>query len=367
MESLARSARKQTFVYYTNRRHIFVGLFFILLSILLVCSEYASGFEIVRDGKATTVIVIPDKAIDCVQRAAEELQYNVKEASDATLEIIRESAMPQTNQGCIYLGVCEATKRTGIITDKLTHNGFIIKTAGSDLFLAGRDTDGSWRENNWPQERGTLLAVYYFLDNHMGVRWLWPGKLGEVIPKTSDIIVNKLDKTVALPMISSRFGAPQFDVGWSNKQSQKQFAENEDLWMNRQFFYWNTSASAYHSFEKYWERFHKSHPEYFNMLPDGTRRFDLHYTAGGSPEYISMCISEPNLWKQIIEDWKATRTKDNPNIYISENDTAGRCCCSKCMSWDVPDPELNIPWNKRLEYAKRDFANESDGWYNNLL
>ena len=82
--------------------------------------------------------------------------------------------------------------------------------------------------------------------------------------------------------------------------------------------------------------------------------------------YISMCVSEPNLWNQIIEDWKATRTKENPNIYVSENDTPGRCCCPRCMSWDVPDKELNIPWDKRLEYARRDFANKSDGWYTNL-
>jgi len=36
------------------------------------------------------------------------------------------------------------------------------------------------------------------------------------------------------------------------------------------------------------------------------------------------------------------------------------------MSWDVPDPQLDIPWDKRLEYARRDFADTADGWYTNL-
>ena len=63
-----------------------------------------------------------------------------------------------------------------------------------------------------------------------------------------------------------------------------------------------------------------------------------------------------NFWNQIIEDWKATRTKKYPNIYVSENDTPGRCCCPRCMSWDVPYKELGIPWDQRLDYAKKAFT-----------
>ena len=47
-----------------------------------------------------------------------------------------------------------------------------------------------------PAETGTLLAVYNFLDCQMGVRWLWPGKLGEVVPKVSTIRIGNLDQTV---------------------------------------------------------------------------------------------------------------------------------------------------------------------------
>ena len=33
------------------------------------------------------------------------------------------------------------------------------------------------------QEYGTANAVYTFLQDHLGVRWLWPGELGEDVLK----------------------------------------------------------------------------------------------------------------------------------------------------------------------------------------
>ncbi|OHB48419.1 MAG: hypothetical protein A2Y10_00355 [Planctomycetes bacterium GWF2_41_51] len=335
-------------------------LFFVLLS-------YAHGFDIVTNGKPAAVIVIPDKAVDCVKRAAHELQYYVKEASGANLDIVNESVLTNKKQrSCIFLGDCKATAQANIIKTKPPRNGFIIKSIGSNLFLTGQDTPYEWYIFDAPTNTGTLLAVYNFLDNQLGVRWLWPGKLGEVVPKASNIRIERINQTITPPLISSRFYAYSWKAGWANQQISEQFKKDEDIWQQRHYFSWDPSVSAKHSFETYWERFNKTHPEFFNLLPDGTRRSDPHYVGGGSPMYISMCISEPNLWNQIVEDWKASRTPQNPNIFVSENDTPGRCCCPRCMSWDVPDKSLHIPWDKRLEYAKRDFANASDGWYKNL-
>ncbi len=348
----------------SKRKWLIVGL--ILIVVVSASSSSAAALDIVRDGKARVAIVIPDETVKKVQRAAKELQYHVQEASGATLDIVRESAEFPAKQGSIYLGACRATKQAGIVTDKLSRNGFLIKTVGKDIFLVGRDTAGPWTANNWPNEHGTLQAVYNFLDRQMGVRWLWPGKLGEVIPKRSTISVGKLDETIKLPLISSRYYMHSWDDGWSNKQVSKQFNKAEKLWEQRHYFSWDSRVRGIHSFQTYWERFNQSHPEYFNLLPDGTRRSDPHYIGGGNPIYISMCVSEPGLWRQIVEDWKTNRTKENPHLYIGENDTPGRCCCPRCMSWDVPDPKLDIPWEKRLEYAKRDFAKKADGWYKNL-
>ena len=113
---------------------LIAGLALIAMLLPNLSCAAGAGVDIVRDGKAIAVIVIPDKAIDSVQRAAWELQYHVKEASGATLEIVAESAEPQTKQGRIYLGVCKTTRQVGIVTDKLTRNGFIIKTVGKNIY-----------------------------------------------------------------------------------------------------------------------------------------------------------------------------------------------------------------------------------------
>src|SRR5690606_35932797 len=56
------------------------------------------------------------------------------------------------------------------------------------LVIAGRDRwDPSRMEgrprrsvvNGVQQEYGTANAVYTFIQEHLGVRWLWPGELGE--------------------------------------------------------------------------------------------------------------------------------------------------------------------------------------------
>ena len=52
-----------------------------------------------------------------------------------------------------------------------------------------------------------------------------------------------------------------------------------------------------------------------------------------------MCVAEPGVWRQKVADWAARRTPQCPYIDASENDTAGKCLCDKCLAWDEPDPE----------------------------
>ncbi|MGN6418276.1 MAG: DUF4838 domain-containing protein [Pseudobacter sp.] len=51
---------------------------------------------------------------------------------------------------------------------------------GNNLFLAGKTA------------RAALYATYTFLQDHLGVRWLWPGETGEFIPKQTTVSINSL-------------------------------------------------------------------------------------------------------------------------------------------------------------------------------
>ncbi|MFH1616509.1 MAG: DUF4838 domain-containing protein [Planctomycetota bacterium] len=327
--------------------------------------QSVTRFSLVQKGQPTSLIIVPDNAFESVQQAAKELQYHIKQASGAELEIISESNIKATCLNKIFLGNCTELQKKGISTGKFARNGFLIKKDCRNLFMAGNDTAGNWLDGK--TSVGTLFAVYEFLDQKIGVRWLWPGKSGEVIPQILDIDIEDLDILVTLPILHSHWRTDSKwligNEGWHNLEIRNQFFHDQQVWLRRHRF--GSALNCPHAFTEYWRRFGGIHPEYFNMLPDGTRRPDPLYFDGAG-DIVSMCAAEPVLWKQIVEDWKSKRTEDNPYLNANENDTFGKCVDRKCMAWDVQGPGLTIPWNKRFEYAKKAFENGEDNWHRHL-
>jgi Domain of unknown function (DUF4838)/Glycosyl hydrolases family 2, sugar binding domain len=340
------------------------------------------AMDIVRDGKPQATIVIPDAGSELVREAAGELQYHIQKATGAKLLIIKESFRP-INKSCIFLGATKAAQEAGINTKKLEPNGFVIKLVGESFFMVGDDVSGRcgyrWnlrRKTKSPAKRekvfgslhanwnrvGTLFAVYEFLEKHLSVRWLWPGKLGELIPKTRDIVIAKWNQTGKPALVHSRWrdsGHVNKKIGWKSPKAHMQFNENQSKWLRRHRFAMGVNQDRGHTFVRYWKKIGKSHPEYFNLLPNGTRRPD------GYSGNVAMCVSQPKLWKEIIRKWQE-RYEPGQIIGATENDTNGKCTCSACMAWDEPDPALKFPYEQRLKYAKKAFdANEVE-WESNL-
>ena len=86
-----------------------------------------------------------------------------------------------------------------------------------------------------------------------------------------------------------------------------------------------------HAFTQWWDKHAKTHPEYFNLLPDGSRRSDPSY-HGGSARLISMSVGEPAFQQAVVDHWLRTRSPARPWIDCSENDTPGRCVCREWAS-----------------------------------
>jgi hypothetical protein len=292
-----------------------------------------------------------------------ELQYHVERATGAKLPILQESQRPANAPDTIYIGNCKTTEQHGIHPEQLKPNASVTRSIGSDLFLAGSDGDGSPIQDY--VRGGSLFAVYSLLEDHMGVRWLWPGKLGEVIPARTDFAVSNLNERHAPALIHSRLrfggvflGPPE---AWADPTDRGRYIQDAVVWMRRHHFSRSVSLDIKHSFSGYWARFGKDHPEYFNLLPDGTRRADPLY-VDGDPQFISMNVSEPGLWRQIISDWKAHRTPFEPYIDASENDTMGKDLSPRSLEWDVQDTSLRYPWLQRVQRAKQAFDRKDPLW-----
>ncbi len=317
-------------------------LLFIVLAGL--CAREADAVELVREGKAVATIVVPAQPLAVESYAARELQYHVERATGAKLPIVAEGA-EHGSKSRVYLGNCVATANIHLDPSSLPGNSYIVKSVGEDLYILGRDGRGDPLDRD--THEGTLFGVYDILEDDMQVRWLWPGQLGEVIPHRDNLAL-----APAEGIVRPRLWFKEWRGGSS---------ESERIWLKRQRFGRSIQPSYGHSFGKYWERFGQTHPEFFNMLPDGTRRLDP--TGEGGPEWVHMCVSEPGLARQIIADWRERGAPEFLNV--CENDGWAGCACSNCLAWDEPDSDNPVSFDKRLEAAQRAFAGQEgrrDEW-----
>ena len=180
------------------------------------------------------------------------------------------------------------------------------------------------------QDYGTANAVYSFIQDQLGVRWLWPGE--EDLVKRERIAIASYEQRYH-PQIRSRGGMfVKLSLG-DNKEGP------DELWARFQRVQLDSmDVSGGHGFGDWWEMYGKTHPEYFAAAPDGTRT-----ALAANPRNTKICESNPAVWKQWLEDTTAL-VNSNPLvrvINVSPNDgyTSGHCTCANCLAWDDPRGE----------------------------
>ncbi len=333
-------------------KYIIGGILFICIFIAVPLSK--AGLIIVKNGKPHAVIVIPKSPSYISSRAAYELQEYVKKIAGVTLPIYTEDEIALKGDlfwfdryvPLILVGPCKMTKQFGIDIDKLPYEGFYIKTKNNRLILAGRDiTKGNMpRQAKWQDwriqhhSRGTLWAVYTFLEDYLGVRWLWPGDLGEVIVKRKDIVIkelNRMDKP-AFPIrhfyttgCAGGYLYGYWRVGLSKDAYRKMWTEVDD-WLEHQKFggsleFWPCPLFDDRFVEKYADK----HPEWFALQPNGKRA--NHPTFKNRPR---MCLSNDELLKVVVktinDDFDKYPDKWGVMLCLADVSPEKFCCCEKC-------------------------------------
>lgn len=330
--------------------------------------------DIVSSGVGMTAIIYPDGGDPA---AAEELQYHIEQATGAVLSLHQEAGAPGGFDGLIYVGNCDTTAAAGIDGSALGANGYVIRNVGPDLFLAGDDSAGPiFGDLHTNDTRvGTLLAVYRFIEDNLDVQWLWPGPSGEIIPTRTDLVAANINITDKPTLMHTRmrdwgvtgswgwgsYGNGSHD-GWSSGSARDTFLENQSRWMRRHGFCQGIDLDYGHSYVTWWDTYGVSNPEYFNELPDGTRRPDPYWW--NAPSLIAMCMAQPALHDKIVTDWIAGGANSWINVW--KNDTGSKCVCDLCMAWDVEPNDFEAtygyPWANRLTEATARFNAQIRGW-----
>jgi len=141
-----------------------------ILVVFMACagSFFASAEDLVRDGQALGVVVVPEGASQQLRQSSERLQEYIEKSTGAKLPIVTEAG----DAPAIHLGGTELVKKAGLLKEDVGRDGFLLKRIDPKNFAIVGNTD-------W----GTEFGVYDFLERYLGVRWLAATDLFTEVPK----------------------------------------------------------------------------------------------------------------------------------------------------------------------------------------
>lgn len=270
---------------------------------------------------------------------AEEIAWHLREMSGAEISV--SDRVPKTGPAVVL---------TGRPDDESEESS--IRTDGDRVYLSGAGA-------------GLSHAVTYFLEQ-LGVRYLFPGRLGKIIPKRLSIVYPQTEWSFrpTLRVRGMRGGPVGEPAKWRARNLKSTLALGLDPEAyrqavnaryldrigNRDFFAWHglrdnpdcfgangKSKAKYkwgHSFK--WtedKNFSTEHPEFCALQPDGTRE-----VKNGRWDRACFCLSNPDFVKRTIEetikDFDRRVGKMAIAIGLPDGGGGSHCMCARCRSLD---------------------------------
>jgi len=284
--------------------------FLLALAVGLVCVSAQAKVPIAAGGTARCLIVTQPGATPAERYAATELAIALQEITGATFET-REVSGPAPHPAIIIgLGPTASTIFPELDNSKFASEEYVIRTRGNQLLLAGG------------RPRGTLYAVYRFLQEELGVRWYTPWFTK--MPKHSNLSIGGLNKR-GQPAFEYRdpFWFPAFDGDWAARNGSNSQTARLKEHHGGQITYKGFVHTFYPLVPP--DPYFKAHPEWFSLVKG--RRVG---------EKAQLCTTDPQLREFIVERVKAW-LRESPEagiISVSQNDHAGACECARCAAVD---------------------------------
>jgi len=288
-----------------NIRLLLVALLFAMTGPLR--STAFPALRIVENGKSGYTILLDSDASPSEKHAAQEFQHFLKEMSGCTLSISSSASAKM-----ILVGGGKVLNKLapGLDIGSLGKEGFVIQTKGPHLVLAGG------------RQRGTLYAVYTFLEDYLGCRW-YSSKVTR-IPKKKVIEIPSINVTQKpIPEYRETFYSDAFDGDWAarNKSNSHSARLQEKHGGKVRYSHFVHTFYSLVPPAKYFDE----HPEYFALVKGRRRR-----------SRAQLCLTNPDVLRIVIEGVKRWIAQDpQADIYsVSQNDCAGWCECPDCKAID---------------------------------
>lgn len=263
-------------------------------------------------------VVVADDANAVQRAAAAEMANYAGRIVGHKMEMLEVSKLAEDAPGLtFFVGDGAAQVALGKSPKPWKTEEWMLRSVPRGLVIAGDDGAGDpWSIRT---AAGSMLAVYTLLEDHLGVRWFWPGEFGDHVPQNSAALVPWLDERR-----QPAFEIRSVELGYSSIYHTDAFSDASRRWARRARLGWVKSAVFGHSWEAAFDfrkgETFKQHPEWFALV-NGVRR---------PPQ---MCTTHPDVIARMV-DYVLTGKQDIMNI--SPSDGGGFCECERCRSLDVP-------------------------------
>ncbi|MBI3922667.1 MAG: DUF4838 domain-containing protein [Armatimonadetes bacterium] len=294
---------------------------------------------IARGGRAEAVIVVAKGAGKPEQHAAAELAGFLGQVTGAKFSVTHQ---PEHGRSNLLVGPQAARLvDPNFSTDGLGCDGIVLRTAGSNLILAGGEP------------RGTLYAVYTFLEDYVGCRW-WTPQVS-TIPRKPDLTLGKFSRRYVPPMehreilIAPTTLDPDWSVrnkcvgelhGYGHFEIMAERGGTRKAWPNGHSFYTVLPP----------EKYFAEHPEWYSLI-DGKR-------TATPRDHSSLCLTNGEMLTAFLRNTKAEvgRVKDlypsgTEYVSVSAEDDSGYPCRCQCDACVAAEREEGGPSGLALRFA----------------
>ena len=314
------------------------GLF---LSVFLFTFFQTSAADLVKNGKSTSFILLPQNADKVKKHAAKELAYFIKKQTGAEIKIT-DSPVPGNTVIRFRLADDKNLKIDDAALSKaiqnIRHDGFIIHSGKDFVTIIAKE------------KRGFIYGAYRILTDFGDIYWLFPGEYGEFIPEKKSFTVPEMCKNYNPAFSQRKFrlnggsGWTPETYDWLMRNGLQLFVSKNALWGPR-FDYMAERDAIYNDGDgglvpimgsskgyvpKVWEEIRKKNPEYF-----GFRNGKYCKPMESQP-----CTSNPAV-KELILKHTLERLAKYPadrkvNWTMSNDDHTNWCECKNCLALDDP-------------------------------
>lgn len=269
---------------------------------------------IAKGGQAVPVITVAADASLPERHAAEELAALLKQVTGAEFAIKLSTEAGQNPQIAVGPGAAKALA-PNLSLDGLGADGIVIQAVLPNLILTG----------GVGAPRGTLYAVYTFLEDQVGCRWWSRGE--STIPSKPTLAVPGDLAVRFVPVLERRDQCfvEGFDPDWSVRNKYNGWCGPGDDEARGGIL--GFAGPGCHTFfqmippKEYFEK----HPEWFSEI-DGKR----------TAEASQLCLTNPEVLVFVIAKCKEWLRANPKAVFVSvtQNDWNGWCTCATCKAVD---------------------------------